>query len=866
MEQTASTRKESRARVHPDAGTQVADLRRRVSAEPDIPLEHKLLVHKGLLLEEEMTLEEGGLRADCTVHLVLNEQPFRGKKLYVISQGDRPYTLHLTDAWKVEDVKEDVYAYPGEPPPEAQVLIFAGKQLENDRTLREYNIQKESCLRVIDAAIARNDVKMFVRHTSPCANATNVSPAAAVTVQLTSLEEDEQNCWGQLFGSPDLSTLLPQQFQLREKATYESVEGRVEVDAALRCVTLTPLRPLRPRAHYQVVFNRAVADPAREGGAGLRHAGADKLVEGVVRFAFFTAGYLPLRAMALYPPPFSTVSAAGSRIVVSFSAPLHPDCVQRGARDWLRVRSSSSGVHTMLDPTLDAATNSLMFEPARPFLPGDVVRVRLLGALVLGHESQSMLPMQPDGLCRTAPFVWRFSIAPTPHPSLYQARNARGCGVAHLLRRFEGAAPGPLLACQLPNCALPTQARASLALAAETASARSPPPPPPNPRTPSKRPPVRGGVGGQGGEGGWAMLPPTASPQSREEQGREPPWREAASPSGSASGMPEGVSWLALGWGNDHGSAAGDLSSKGSTAAQATDSAGVGAGMGAGVGWGAEGDGGMLSGLLSEWLQVFRRGGAEAHGDAPRAGGDTASDAHAATPRTPHPSGGLLSERAGDHGAPGPSLLRGGGRAGDEHAGEEEEEGAGQPARPAPQAPQTLSREELVLLLAAPVRSRAEAPGSRAPDSPWRSPGALLRAAPEDWGRELGRGQGRGSSEKGQERGEAESAGRGAPGSVGAPAGANGGPSVAAQPRAGLRPSSARGIRESAERGPIGERGATRGAVDPVGGNASDVERAAALAAAGVALAPGPRARQAKMLSDCGLSSDEITQVLRSAH
>ena len=69
MEQTASTRKESRARVHPDAGTQVADLRRRVSAEPDIPLEHKLLVHKGLLLEEEMTLEEGGLRAESSGYI-----------------------------------------------------------------------------------------------------------------------------------------------------------------------------------------------------------------------------------------------------------------------------------------------------------------------------------------------------------------------------------------------------------------------------------------------------------------------------------------------------------------------------------------------------------------------------------------------------------------------------------------------------------------------------------------------------------------------------------------------------------------------------------------------------------------------------
>ncbi|KAJ1492963.1 hypothetical protein T484DRAFT_1769896 [Baffinella frigidus] len=36
----------------------VADLRRRLTAEANVPLEHKLLVHKGLLLEDDMTLEE----------------------------------------------------------------------------------------------------------------------------------------------------------------------------------------------------------------------------------------------------------------------------------------------------------------------------------------------------------------------------------------------------------------------------------------------------------------------------------------------------------------------------------------------------------------------------------------------------------------------------------------------------------------------------------------------------------------------------------------------------------------------------------------------------------------------------------------
>ena len=70
-------------------------------------------------------------------------------------------TIYVTENFKIQDIKEDIYAFPGEAAPESQVLIFVGKQLENDRTIREYNIQKGSCLRVINAGFARNDIKSF---------------------------------------------------------------------------------------------------------------------------------------------------------------------------------------------------------------------------------------------------------------------------------------------------------------------------------------------------------------------------------------------------------------------------------------------------------------------------------------------------------------------------------------------------------------------------------------------------------------------------------------------------------------------------------------------------------------------------------
>jgi len=48
-----------------------------------VPIEHKQLVHKGLLLRDAMLLSEAGLDDDSTIYLVLNENPFEGKAMLV---------------------------------------------------------------------------------------------------------------------------------------------------------------------------------------------------------------------------------------------------------------------------------------------------------------------------------------------------------------------------------------------------------------------------------------------------------------------------------------------------------------------------------------------------------------------------------------------------------------------------------------------------------------------------------------------------------------------------------------------------------------------------------------------------------------
>ena len=142
----------------------VRNVKSRIQDTEGLHPEYQRLIFAGRSLQDEKSLSHYHIQKGSTLQLLLRQRRAEYLKIFVKTLDGKTSTLDVKICDTIKHVKKKIKYQKGIPPHQ-QKLIFSGKQLEDERTLSDYNIPDGGTLYMV--VCIRDGMQIFIKLLRP---------------------------------------------------------------------------------------------------------------------------------------------------------------------------------------------------------------------------------------------------------------------------------------------------------------------------------------------------------------------------------------------------------------------------------------------------------------------------------------------------------------------------------------------------------------------------------------------------------------------------------------------------------------------------------------------------------------------------